>query len=277
MKLGSIKTTRKRYRVGVLIVCLFGAVMMLLVQNDPARRLRLDHGRAVNLGSEPLWFDWGEGVPVWPKRVTSARVQGAFADEALEHLVKLETIRTLNLNGVSITGSLIERLGAMEELQTLQISSGRVTQEGLEAVSELSDSVNVRVYSLFIDDWTEITPRGWALLAEQPVISALRLKGDSINDEAMIAVSRLNKLSLLDMYSAPVTEKGFESLIRMENLMTLGLMEMRVTDETIRTVERIPNLRILTLMDTQAPEASLARLQKNRPQLKIRRLEYPTP
>jgi len=91
-----------------------------------------------------------------------------------------------------------------------------------------------------------------------PQLKHLRLEGCEIEDEALTAISELERLEVLNLPDGTFTDAALSAVARMPNLRLLRFRSPNVSDEGLVLLAKSPALRFLHLMDVPITDAGLA-------------------
>lgn len=207
-----------------------------------------------------------------------------LADEILKRVVRLKSVRSLDLqeSGTSDVGAkLMKQLPQLQELMIYQ--EGNLKDNGLRSIGKLSSLrklslvAHVRVLPF---DWMRFTEEGMKHLAGleklehltiagQPVpIELLQIAGlktidlgrQHINAEHVEQISRLPRLTSLSCVYAG-GDAGFKSLRDLRQLQRLVLTCPNLTDEGLDPLSGLTNLQYLNLTMDSLSAAGLSHLK----------------
>ena len=157
-----------------------------------------------------------------------------------------------------ITCAGLIELAAMENLQSLELSIGQLTDVELAAVrNPLRKLTTLQVLDL---SGTEITDRGVKALAGCQLRS-LALARDVQTDLGFkYYLASLNAPVEIELAQSKVTDKGLEELARTANVRVLNLSELRITDVGLRRLAGLGDLQELNLSGTDVADVGLREL-----------------
>lgn len=150
--------------------------------------------------------------------------------------------------------------------------------ESVGAKLILKDAVG-RPYSQFFHqeicsvtiEQVSISPGVFRSLRSCPQLETLYLMRTTLNDEQLITLSRINRLTCLRISHCEVTDAGAMHLSRLPHLRSLNLSGNRVTSRIVPTLNSCSELEHLYLGETDVDDAGVANLDL--PELKFLSLE----
>lgn len=95
---------------------------------------------------------------------------------------------------------------------------------------------------------------------KNPVV-AVRLAGTVADDEALIHLSRLPHLRLLDLCDTRISDAGIERLQGLNKLTVLVLNGTAVSDKALAPLRQMPNLAVLCVEETRITDEGLQQLR----------------
>lgn len=169
---------------------------------------------------------------------------------ALPLLRMLPSLRHLDVNGsqrtdsgrwgLMLTDVNVESIGALTQLETLNMGGAIVSDSGMKALGGL---VNVHTLDL---SRTEITAQGLEPLAKLP---------------------KLRRLNLWQ--AARIDDKAASHLVRMKSLETLDLGDTAVTDALLDQLEGLKQLKVLLVGGSKVSRERVERFRKARPDCRV--------
>lgn len=163
--------------------------------------------------------------------------------------------RTLRLNYLPVTDESIADLGALPQLDLLELVQTRVTDDGLKQLERFPTLTWLDLSGTFVTD------KGLPSLQALNRLRILRLNRLDVTDEGVKHLVRLADLELLELYDASVTDAGLKSIGKMKKLNWLMLTGTRVSDAGLEELRGLDNLRRLYLERTSVTDAGAARLR----------------
>lgn len=102
---------------------------------------------------------------------------------------------------------------------------------------------------------------GMAEIAKLTQLEHLRIRGSSIGDDGLKALSTMPNLRVLNLPQGKFTDAGLAQLKLLPKLQMLRIGSPQVTDEGIATLKDFPSLRRVHLIDIPITDRGLADLQ----------------
>lgn len=119
---------------------------------------------------------------------------------------------------------------------------------------------------------TTITAKGLSELVNLPKLTDLQIGGPLLNDQSLLALSKLKLRSLSLRDTKKITASGITKLSAISSLQSLTLRNLEVGPEIIGAVSGIKQLSQLYLYDQKLPEGALKTLSaSNITDIKLRR------
>ncbi|MBD3285273.1 hypothetical protein GF359_10910 [candidate division WOR-3 bacterium] len=199
-------------------------------------------------------------------------------EEDLAKLSNYDNLRAIDLAYTKITNDGLAGLAELPELRVLNLSYTKVSDEGLQYLSELENLRSINLES------TEITNDGLAYLEgldelrhlnlfRTPAgkMEALVMRGQpyKVGDAGTFSLSRMDKLTELNLHGSDITDDGIDQLVSMTNLRFLDLSATKITDASIQELSKMNNLRYLDIKGTEITTAGLKRLRNALPDCEI--------
>lgn len=176
-------------------------------------------------------------------RLMNLRWQQSLADapREIESIATLKGLRTLQINGTSLTEAELRKLRALSQLETLNFrTDGGFAAGGLENLAAFEH------------------------------LRSLLLHGGPITDAELAPLARLTNLRGLNLLGCPrVTSDAAAHLTPLSNLRSLALSIGGVDDGAVRHLKQIQSLRLLRVPNTKISPAGVAELQHALPQCAI--------
>jgi Leucine-rich repeat (LRR) protein len=171
---------------------------------------------------------------------------------------------------IKVTDADLNEVSKLENLETLDLSFGEITNQALEHIKGLKKLKTLDLRK------TQVNDAGLAMLQELPNLKHLYLTGCPITDDGLIHVQKLNPESLyvggfstkvtdkgIPHLKGLVTDKGMRHLKGLKSLRSLHLQHARgVTDEGLQELKELTNLRELNLFNTEIKGKGLEYLSK---------------
>jgi Leucine-rich repeat (LRR) protein len=163
-------------------------------------------------------------------------------------------IVAVNLRGSWINDAdEITRLAELPELQTLDLSHTRITDEGL---LRLKPAPKIRNLNLFYAEW--ITDQGMTAIRDWKHLKRLNVRGTRISDGTLELVGKLTGLEALDIAHTAVTDNGLDHLITLVHLKELAMGRGRLTHKSLAVLRMLPTLTSLDISGARPAPPDMA-------------------
>jgi internalin A len=151
-------------------------------------------------------------------------------------------IVAVNLRGSWISDVDMIELARMPDLERLDLSHTRISDEGL---LNLKPAPKIRELKLFYSEW--ITDQGLTAIKEWKHLKRLDVRGTRISDGTLEIAGKLTGLEALDIAHTEVTDVGLENLITLVNLKELAVGRGRLSNAGLVALRLLPTLTVLDL------------------------------
>ena len=148
----------------------------------------------------------------------------------------------VNLRGTWVNDADMLSLAAMPDLETLDLSHTRITDEGM---LRLKGAPKIKDLNLFYAEW--VTDQGLTAIRDWKHLKRLNVRGTRISDGTLEIVSHIAGLEALDVAHTSVTDNGLDYLITLVNLKELSLGRGRLTNTSIEVLRMLPTITYLDL------------------------------
>jgi len=160
---------------------------------------------------------------------------------------KVERSATGKVVGVNLRGSWINdaemvQLAAMPDLERLDLSHTRITDEGL---MRLKPASKIRELNLYYAEW--ITDQGMSAISGWKHLKRLNVRGTRVSDGTLEIVAKMTDLEALDIAHTQVTDNGLEHLITLVQLKELAVGGGRRSPAALGVLRMLPTLTHLDL------------------------------
>ena len=148
----------------------------------------------------------------------------------------------VNLRGSWINDAEMVQLAEMPELERLDLSHTRISDEGM---LHLKPAPKIRELNLYYAEW--ITDQGMTAIRDWKHLKRLNVRGTRISDGTMEIIGRMPALEALDIAHTPVTENGLDHMITLVNLKELAMGGGRRSSGGLAVLKMLPTLTHLDL------------------------------
>lgn len=157
---------------------------------------------------------------------------------------------------VRLTAKGLVHLGAVKQLERLQLDDVSFTDDALAPVASLTD-----LRELWLDLNERLTDRVLVHVAPLENLRVLRFHKADITDAGLLHIQRLTKLEDLQLGHSRVTDQGLAVIARFAELRTLDLQHTAVTDRGMEQLRGLKQLRWLCLNGTAVSGQVLASIE----------------
>jgi hypothetical protein len=151
-------------------------------------------------------------------------------------------IVAVNLRGAWISDVEMIDLARLPDLEQLDLSHTRITDEGM---LNLKPAPKIRELKLYYSEW--ITDQGLTAIKEWKHLRRLDVRGTRISDGTLEIAGHMPQLEALDIAHTEVTDVGLDHLITLTNLKELSLGRGRLTNAGLVMLRMLPQLTYLDL------------------------------
>jgi hypothetical protein len=203
-------------------------------------------------------------------------------DNGMEHLAELTQLRELVLGGNKITALGLSILQLLPELKTLSLSGRQMRNSGFwdVAVTDLDIDEIAKLAQLEHLDvgGLKLTDLGVRKLASLQHLRSLDLSGTSVTGRGVAALSRLQHLEELSLSGAEtIDDEAVPAITEMGGLAVLDLSETKISDAALSRLAGLGKLRRLHIDGTAVSQAGMDTLRGQRPDLRIQWSPQPSP
>jgi Leucine-rich repeat (LRR) protein len=151
-------------------------------------------------------------------------------------------ITEVHLRGTWVTDAEMLDLARLPQLQRLDLSHTRITDDGLLYLKPLKEVQDLNL--LYAE---QITDQGMAAVKEWKNLKRLNLRGTRIFDGTMAILSGLTQLESLDIAYTQVTDNGLDALVPLTHLKELSIGRSKVGKNALEVLRLLPTLEYLDL------------------------------
>lgn len=151
-----------------------------------------------------------------------------------------------------ITDSDLQVLGALPDLQRIDLSHTRVTDLGFGALKPLRHVAALNLY------YAEQTGDGaLAAIKDWRELRSLNLRGTKVTDAGLAHLAGMTRLESLDIGFALITDGGFDRLTPLTGLKSLSVGGNKITDAGLSGLRLLPQLTSLDVSGKQRTDSGL--------------------
>jgi serine/threonine protein kinase/Leucine-rich repeat (LRR) protein len=185
-----------------------------------------------------------------------------FDDAALSFLVGHPVLTRIQLINTRVTDDGLQPLTTIPGLSTVELScfdrSKNITHFSDEAMKYLVRIPKLRSLAIkraaLTDDGLRI------LVNNRPALQNLTLADMELTDEGIIALEKLQRLTLLDLQSLPITDGIAPLFLALPDLTSVNLSRTEVGDNVLAALSRAPKLGSLSISETKITDAGIRSL-----------------
>ena len=161
-------------------------------------------------------------------------------------------ITGVDLHASWITDTDLRQLRTLPDLNYLDLSLTRITDQGMQELKNLTGVVELNLY--FAE---YVTDEGMAALKGWKKLKRLNARGTKISDATLDHISGIASLESVNVGSAMVTDVGIERLVSLPNLKGLSIGGNELGDAGLHALREMPGLVSLDLGGTQGTDSNL--------------------
>lgn len=172
-------------------------------------------------------------------------------DMVMERIGNVTSIKSLNISGCDITSRGISSLDRLEHLGTLRLRLEPNVSIDWKSLASLSQLTNVTLVGQSVND------DAIEALASCPSISSLGIAYSNVTDNGLRPLGRLSDLSFLAIRHSPVRGPGLRYLSELPNVMYLNMEGCKLSTDGIEQLAKIHSLRRLWLTEADISESDV--------------------
>ena len=178
-------------------------------------------------------------------------------DEGLAKLGQLSTLRELRIHKMpQITDAGAAQLSTLTQLTRFWLPKSNITARSLAIASRMPHLDDFKMTCVpTVEDVTLPTAEIWPKLTE---LSCLQLDAPCIDDEDLVKIGQLRKLTYLTLVNPKVTGRGMAELARAPELQMLTLFGTHLTEKDLQPLSAAPNLYAVDISTTHQFESRWA-------------------
>jgi internalin A len=188
----------------------------------------------------------------------AAEVKGSSNTQWIEDLGGTVTknpqgrITGVGLRGTWVTDTDLRLLNQLPDLNTLDLSLTRITDQGMQEIKNLPGIVELNLsYAEYVTD------EGMAAVKDWKKLKRLNLHGAKVSDTTLEHISAITALESLNVGSTMLTDVGLERLTTLPNLKELTMGGTELGDAGLQALRQIPTLVYLDLSGRQGTDKNV--------------------
>jgi Leucine-rich repeat (LRR) protein len=185
-----------------------------------------------------------------------------------ETLAEMESLRYLRIfRAPQFGASEIQQLGAMTNLETLELRSLYCSNEALLALKPLTQLKTVELSELTDTDEATVID----VLKAFPKLESIRLFAMPVGDDVAAFLATVPAMRSVALPATTLSDKGLDSLTALQNLQTLDIHANKenITLQGAQVLGKFKNLRRLFLPETLKDDALNTAILKSSPRCEI--------
>ncbi|MBL9176471.1 MAG: protein kinase [Verrucomicrobiaceae bacterium] len=165
---------------------------------------------------------------------------GGLTDGVLAHVAGLRKLDYLAIqHAENFTGHGLDKIAGVNSITNLELLGSGITDEGMKTVGAFKKIQTLRVTS------PKVTSAGFATLAGLKSLVSLNVSGAGFDDEAAGIVAGISGLANLDLGATKITDAGLHKLRPLKKLTSLNLAGTAVTAEAAAEFQKLmPQCRV---------------------------------
>ena len=185
----------------------------------------------VKNGMESQWIEDLGGVVI---RDTQGRITG------------------VDLRGTWVTDTDLRKLNQLPDLNYLDLSLTRITDQGMQEIKNLRNIVELNLH--FAE---YVTDEGLAAIKEWKKLKRLNVQGTKASDTTLDHISGITALETVNVGSVMLTDVGLERLSTLTNLKELTMGGNELGDAGLQALRQLPSLTYLDLSGRQGTDSNV--------------------
>jgi internalin A len=195
-------------------------------------------------------------------------------DDGFDALASLEHLEELHIGGDKMTGLALPSLRLLPSLKRLDVNGSQRTDSGrwglmltdvnVESIGALTQLESLNIGGAMVSDV------GMKALANLASLRSLDLSRMDITAQGLEPVTKMTKLQRLNLWQcARMDDKAAQHLLKMNSLEILDLGDTAVTDKVLDDLAGIKSLKLLLVGGTAITPARVEQFRKLRPDCRI--------
>ena len=158
----------------------------------------------------------------------------------------------VDLRASWVTDFDLRKLLQFPNLNYLELSLTRITDQGMQEIKSLPGIVDLSLYYAEL-----VTDEGLAAIKDWKKLKRLNVHGTKISDTTLDHISGITTLESVNVGSAMVTDVGIERLASLPNLKELTIGGNELGDAGLQGLRQIPGLTYLDLSGRQGTDSNV--------------------
>ena len=195
-------------------------------------------------------------------------------DDGFDALASLEHLEELHIGGDKMTGLALPSLRLLPSLKRLDVNGSQRTDSGrwglmltdvnVESIGALTQLESLNIGGAIVSDV------GMKALANMVSLKSLDLSRMEITAQGLESVTKMTKLQRLNLWQcARIDDKAAQHLLKMNSLEILDLGDTAVTDKLLDDLAGMKSLKTLLVGGSKITPARVEQFRKARPDCQI--------
>lgn len=165
-------------------------------------------------------------------------------NESLSTLPSLSSLRSIVVSSGAkqIGDAAYANIGQISKLEFLGIDGGSLTTAGLKHVAHLSELNDLRIHSQRPYDSISLNGEGLRLISRLKKLSQLNLRSTELRDDDLAPLAELPTLRWLGLFNSPITGAGLKPLSALESLNNIHITSEVFNDDGVKALAQFPSL-----------------------------------
>lgn len=195
-------------------------------------------------------------------------------DDGFDALASLEHLEELHIGGDKMTGLALPSLRLLPSLKRLDVNGSQRTDSGrwglmltdvnVESIGALTQLESLNIGGAIVSDV------GMKALANMASLKFLDLSRMEITAQGLEPVTRMTNLQRLNLWQcARIDDKAAQHLLKMNSLEILDLGDTAVTDKLLDDLAGMKSLKLLLVEGTRITPERVEQFRKARPDCRV--------
>ena len=195
-------------------------------------------------------------------------------DDGFDALASLEHLEELHIGGDKMTGLALPSLRLLSSLKRLDVNGSQRTDSGrwglmltdvnVESIGALTQLESLNIGGAIVSDV------GMKALASIASLKSLDLSRMEVTAQGLEPVAKMTRLQRLNLWQcARIDDKAGQLLLKMNSLEILDLGDTAVSDRLLNDLARMKSLKLLLVGGTRITPAGVEQFRKARPDCRI--------
>jgi Leucine-rich repeat (LRR) protein len=195
-------------------------------------------------------------------------------DDGFDALASLEQLEELHIGGDKMTGLALPTLRLLQSLKRLDVNGSQRTDSGrwglmltdvnVESIGALTQLESLNIGGAIVSD------AGMQALASMTSLKSLDLSRMEITAQGLEPVTKMTNLQRLNLWQCTrIDDKAAQQLLKMNSLEILDVGDTAVSDKLLDELAGMRSLKLLLVGGTRITPARVEQFRKARPDCRI--------